>query len=70
MMDYLKSTLGMDVKAYVGTDYTATIEAMKAKKVDAAYFGPFSYVLATRSRTPECSWCPAPPTGSRPPTTA
>jgi phosphonate transport system substrate-binding protein len=48
MIDYLKSTLGMDVKAYVGTDYTATVEAMRAKKIDAAYFGPFSYVLATQ----------------------
>lgn len=48
MMDYLKGALGMDVKAYVGTDYTATVEAMRAKKVDAAYFGPFSYVLAAQ----------------------
>jgi phosphonate transport system substrate-binding protein len=48
MIDYLKSYLGMDVKAFVGTDYTATIEAMRANKVDAAYFGPFSYVLAAQ----------------------
>jgi phosphonate transport system substrate-binding protein len=48
MIDYLKSALGMDVKAYVGTDYTATVEAMRAKKLDAAYFGPFSYVLAAQ----------------------
>jgi phosphate/phosphite/phosphonate ABC transporter binding protein len=48
MIDYLKSYLGMDVKAYVGTDYTATVEAMRAKRVDAAYFGPFSYVLAAQ----------------------
>lgn len=48
IIDYLKSALGMDVKAYVGTDYTATVEAMRAKRVDAAYFGPFSYVLAAQ----------------------
>jgi phosphonate transport system substrate-binding protein len=48
IVDYLKSYLGMDVKAYVGTDYTATVEAMRAKRVDAAYFGPFSYVLAAQ----------------------
>jgi phosphonate transport system substrate-binding protein len=48
MIDYLKQALGMDVKAFVGTDYTATVEAMRAKKVDAAYFGPFSYVLAAQ----------------------
>jgi phosphonate transport system substrate-binding protein len=46
MIDYLKGYLGMDVKAFVGTDYTATVEAMRAKRIDAAYFGPFSYVLA------------------------
>lgn len=48
MIDHLKSYLGMDVKAFVGTDYTATVEAMRARKVDAAYFGPFSYVLAAQ----------------------
>ena len=46
MVDYLKSYLGMEVKGWIGTDYTATVEAMRAKKVDAAYYGPFSYVLA------------------------
>ena len=46
MIDYLKSYLGMEVKAFVGTDYTATVEAMRARKVDAAYYGPFSYVVA------------------------
>jgi phosphonate transport system substrate-binding protein len=48
MIDYLKSYLGMDVKAFIGTDYTATVEAMRAKRVDAAYYGPFSYVLAAQ----------------------
>jgi phosphonate transport system substrate-binding protein len=48
IIDYLKGYLGMDVKAFVGTDYTATVEAMRAKKVDAAYYGPFSYVLAAQ----------------------
>src|SRR5688572_24000762 len=35
MIDYLKSYLGMEVKAFVGTNYTATVEAMRARKVDA-----------------------------------
>ena len=48
MVDYLKSCLGMEVKGWIGTDYTATVEAMRARKVDAAYFGPFSYVLAAQ----------------------
>jgi phosphonate transport system substrate-binding protein len=48
MVDYLKSYLGMDVKGWIGTDYTATIEAMRSKRIDAGYFGPFSYVLAAQ----------------------
>ena len=38
--------LGCPVKVEIGTSYTATIEAMRAGKVDAAEFGPLSYVLA------------------------
>jgi phosphonate transport system substrate-binding protein len=48
MVDYLKSYLGMEVKGWIGTDYTATVEAMRSKKIDAAYYGPFSYVLAAQ----------------------
>ncbi len=54
IVDYLKSALGMDVKAFVGSDYTATVEAMRAKRVDAAYFGPFSYVLAAQVAEARC----------------
>jgi phosphonate transport system substrate-binding protein len=38
--------LGCPVDLEIGTSYTATIEAMRAGKVDAAEFGPLSYVLA------------------------
>jgi len=34
------------VSIFCCTDYASVIEAMKAKKVDIAYFGQFSYVLA------------------------
>ncbi|HZO29450.1 MAG TPA: phosphate/phosphite/phosphonate ABC transporter substrate-binding protein [Chloroflexota bacterium] len=44
--DYLKTVLEMEVKGWIGTDYTATVEAMRSRKVDAALYGPFSYVLA------------------------
>ncbi len=38
--------LGIKVEFFVGSDYTATIEAMRAKKLDIASFGPFAYILA------------------------
>jgi phosphonate transport system substrate-binding protein len=38
--------LGCPVELKVGTSYTATIEAMRAGKLDAGEFGPLSYVLA------------------------
>ena len=36
----------MEVELFIGTDYTATVEAMRAGNLDVAMFGPFSYVLA------------------------
>ncbi|GAB6274597.1 MAG: hypothetical protein STSR0004_14600 [Peptococcaceae bacterium] len=41
-------------KSYVATDYTGVIEAMRAKKIDVAFFGPFSYVLAADRASAEC----------------
>lgn len=38
--------IGCPVDLEIGTSYTATIEAMRAGKLDAAEFGPLSYVLA------------------------
>src|SRR5262249_36273204 len=32
--------------ATVGVDYSGTVEAMKARKIDVAFYGPFSYILA------------------------
>jgi len=43
---YLENQLGMQIEMFKATDYTSVIEAMRAGKVDVAYFGPFSYVLA------------------------
>lgn len=37
---------GVKVNLTVGTSYSATITAMSSQKVDVAWFGPFSYVLA------------------------
>ena len=38
---------GMKVDTFVGSDYNATIEALRNNHVDVALLGPFSYVLAT-----------------------
>ncbi|MFB9991590.1 phosphonate ABC transporter substrate-binding protein [Deinococcus oregonensis] len=46
LFTYLKNTLGVEVKSYVGADYAAVILAMQGKKIDMAYFGPKSYIEA------------------------
>jgi len=47
LLDHLQSSLQMDVKPFVATDYNGVIEALRSKKLDLALLGPFSYVLAT-----------------------
>jgi phosphonate transport system substrate-binding protein len=47
MMDQLSKALGMPVKPFVAADYNGVIEALRSKKLDVAYLGPFSYVLGT-----------------------
>lgn len=46
VIDSLQKQLGMPVKAFVATDFSGVIEAMRSKKLDVGYLGPFSYVLA------------------------
>ncbi|MCL6560141.1 MAG: phosphonate ABC transporter substrate-binding protein [Firmicutes bacterium] len=43
---YLEKKLGIKVEPFMATDYSGVIEAMRSKKIDVAFFGPFSYVLA------------------------
>lgn len=45
MMDMLSASLGMPVKPFVAADYNGVIEALRSKRLDVAYLGPFSYVL-------------------------
>ena len=47
LLDHLHQSLQMDIKPFVATDYNGVIEALRAKKLDIALLGPFSYVLAT-----------------------
>jgi len=46
LLDHISKSLGVKVKAYNASDYAAIIEAMRFKKIEAAYFGPKSYVSA------------------------
>ncbi|HKU99882.1 MAG TPA: phosphonate ABC transporter substrate-binding protein [Vineibacter sp.] len=47
MMDQLAKALGMTVRPFVAADYNGVIEALRSKRLDVAYLGPFSYVLGT-----------------------
>lgn len=49
---YLEKTLRKEIELIVTTDYSSMIEAMRFGRIEIAYFGPFSYVLA-KSRAPE-----------------
>ncbi|HDO36805.1 MAG TPA: phosphonate ABC transporter substrate-binding protein [Nitrospirae bacterium] len=46
MKNWMEKKIGRCIKLFTATDYTGVVEAMRAKKVDFAWFGPFSYVLA------------------------
>lgn len=48
---HLAKTLGKDIEIVVTTDYSSMIEAMRFGRIEIAYFGPFSYVLA-KTRAP------------------
>lgn len=48
---YLERTLNKKIEIIVTTDYSSMIEAMRFGRIEVAYFGPFSYVLA-KSRAP------------------
>ncbi|MFV8403464.1 MULTISPECIES: phosphate/phosphite/phosphonate ABC transporter substrate-binding protein [Dermabacter] len=43
---YLEEELEMDVELVVTTDYSSMIEAMSRGRLELAYFGPLSYVIA------------------------
>lgn len=51
LKEYLEKTLGKQIELVVTTDYSSMIEAMRFGRIEIAYFGPFSYVLA-KSKAP------------------
>jgi phosphonate transport system substrate-binding protein len=42
----LTKKVGCSVKLYIATNYTAEVEAMRAKKLDVGEFGPLGYIFA------------------------
>lgn len=46
LKDYLEGQLGKKIQLIVTTDYSSMIEAMRFERIDVAYFGPLSYILA------------------------
>jgi len=45
-LDVLARAVQMEVKPFVATDYNGVTEALRSKRLDIAFMGPFSYVLA------------------------
>ncbi|MBY0341613.1 MAG: phosphate/phosphite/phosphonate ABC transporter substrate-binding protein [Rhodocyclaceae bacterium] len=43
---YLEEKVGLPIELVVTTDYSSMIEAMRHGRLEMAYFGPLSYVLA------------------------
>lgn len=48
MAKWLEKEIGQCIELKTSTDYTGVIEAMRANKVDIAWFGPFSYAMAAQ----------------------
>jgi phosphonate transport system substrate-binding protein len=46
IVELLRKQLGMEVQAFVATDYTGVVEALRVNKLDIAFLTPASYVLA------------------------
>lgn len=44
--DLLSQESGLTVELQVGTNYAAVVEALRFGKIDGAYLGPFTYVVA------------------------
>ncbi|WP_448587982.1 phosphonate ABC transporter substrate-binding protein [Thermocrinis sp.] len=53
MKNWMEKEMGRCIEMFTATDYTGVIEAMRAKKVDFAWFGGFSYILAAERANAE-----------------
>ncbi|MHB8171760.1 MAG: phosphonate ABC transporter substrate-binding protein [Thermincolia bacterium] len=65
LMAYIGKQLNVEIEPFVATDYTGIVEAMRAKKIDLAWFGPFSYVMANELADAEAFVVEVRPKGGR-----
>ena len=64
--NYIKKETGVSkVECFMSTDYAAVIESMRAKKVDIAYLGEMSYILAADRAKAEAIIMTGDPKGRR-----
>lgn len=45
-IEHFEARTGYETELFIATDFASVIEAMRAKEVDVAFYGPLSYVLA------------------------
>ncbi|MCL6559561.1 MAG: phosphonate ABC transporter substrate-binding protein [Firmicutes bacterium] len=53
LIAHLEKKIGIKIEPFAATDYSGVIEAMRSGKVDFAWFGPFSYILAAEKANAE-----------------
>ena len=63
LREYLEKTLQVKVEMVVGTSYASTVEAMRAKRIDAANLGPMAYLLAAQNANAEAIAIPGTTSG-------
>ena len=54
LQDYLEDRLDKEIELVVTTDYSSMIEAMRFNRLELAYFGALSYVMAKQKAEIEC----------------
>jgi len=66
IVPWLSEQLGVKVELFVGPDYSATIEAMKSHRIDAAFMNTFGYVIAVDQKAAELVTVPMDPATGEP----
>lgn len=65
LIRHLENSLNADIEPFVTPDYNIMIDSMQGGKVDLAFFGPFSYVLASEKAGAEAFAVEIPTGGSK-----
>lgn len=60
---YLEKALQVKVEMIMGTSYSSTVEAMRAKRIDAGTMGPMAYLLASQKAGAEAIAMPGTKSG-------